>query len=276
MFFRTPGSRLLMAVAVVIILCSKASLADVNFTSDLSSGTPVGNITITYENASMEQEPGGISHLLLDSPGRSRLTGTFTLDKIPDRLFVQINHRTSTVHPITYNSTYAIDVNGQRCNQMEIYFDLYTIMGYDITRYVRSGDNTFSIVLEPTAKTSLWVRQIDISPVVSFVESYKEKKKTESFWLLIPLYLAYFFLIAITISYLLFVIMWRNNFGPQAATILALLICGLGFAALPLLIFGLFSFPVVSGIINFSPLITVGISIVGLVVGLIWIMVMHK
>ncbi len=200
----------------------------------------------------------------------------FTLDEVPKQLYIQINHRTGTVLPITYNSTYSIEVNGRKCNQMEIYFDLYTIMGYDISNFIQKGQNQFVIVLDGTAKTSLWVRQIDVSPVVSFVESYKEKKKTESFWLLIPLYLAYFFLIAITISYLLFVIMWRNNFGPQAATVMALILCGIGFGVLPFLIFGLYSFPVMWGIISLSPLITIAVSILGLVTGLIWIMVMHK
>lgn len=272
-------ARVFLAVLVILLVLSIAVYSQdiISFSIDLSSGSPVGNgIDITYENCSWEQEPGGIYHLLLDKPGMSKMTGIFTIDKMPPRLFIQINHRTGSLLPITQNFTYDIEVNGRRCTQMEMYMDLYTILGYDITNYIQNGKNEFTINLKNTAKTSLWIRRIDISPVVSFVESYKEKKKSDSFWLLIPLYLAYFFLLAITISYLLFVIMWRNNFGPQAATMLALIICGLGFGVLPFLIFGLFSFPVMFSIISLSPLITAAISILGLIIGLIWIMVMHK
>lgn len=265
-------------LALILVLPSGLYAADtVNFSTNFSSGTPVGNIFVTYENSHFDTDSPGVSHLTLDNPGSSKLRGEFDLTTVPDKLYIQINHRSGSLNSISYNNTYTIDVNGnQSCHQMELYINMYTIIGYDITKYCHTGKNEFVINLANTAKTDLWVRQVDISPVVSFVEHYQEKNKKESFYLLIPLYLAYFFLIAITISYLLFVTMWRNNFGPHAATILALFICGIGFAILPFLIFGLYSFPVTFSIFHLSPVITLGISLVGLIVGLIWIMQMHK
>lgn len=233
------------------------------FSSTFLSGTPSGNIDITYENCQMSQESQGAWHILMDRPGQSTIKGSFFLNNVPEKLYIQINHRTSTLHELCNSPTYEIFVNGQKSNNMELYFDIYTVMGYEITPFCRKGMNEFTITLLSTAMTNLWVRQIDVSPVVSFVEQYKQTKKSGGLYLLIPLYIAYFFLIAITISYLLFVIMWRNSFDPQLATILALFICGIGFTILPFLIMGLHPYSVLA-------------SIFGLLIGIIWILRMHR
>jgi hypothetical protein len=262
--FRRPAVVYMALILFLLFLPATLAAQDSStFSTVLTSGTPSGNITITSDQATWEAESSGIYHLLLDKPGSSVLKGTFTLNKVPSKMYIQINHRTSTVQEISGHPTYGVYVNGQKCSNMELYFDLYTILGYDITSQCRQGQNEFSITLETTAHTSLWVRQIDISPVVSFVEQYKEKRKSENFYILIPLYLAYFFLIAITISYLVFVIMWRNNIDPQAATFLAIFLCGLGYMILPFLIFGL-------------TLYTALISFFGLICGIAWIVRMHR
>jgi hypothetical protein len=277
-----------LVLFILMLPCALPAQDFENFTSNLTSGTPQGNITITYENSVMEPETPGLYHLLMDKPGASILKGTFTLKKVPDKLYIQINHKSTTLHDLSSNPTYAIYVNGQKSHSMEIYFDKYTILGYEITPQVRQGTNDFSIILEGTAKTSICIRQVDVSPIVSFVEQYTGKKKPQNLYLLIPLYLAYFFLIAITISYLLFVIMWRNRFDPHGATIIALLLCGMSFAILPFLIFGWNLYPMVARLFGWQislynplhwlmyPLYTLAASLIGTIVGIVWMIRMHK
>jgi hypothetical protein len=253
-----------MAVLLLVLPHSGISAQEgVNFSSMFTSGAPSGNIQISYEEAIWEQESSGLYHLLLHKPGVSKIQGSFTLEQVPSKMYIQINHRTSTIQDVTQKPTYAVYVNGKRCAAMELSFDLYTTLRYEMKSQCRPGQNQFSIDLDPAARTSLWVRQIDISPVVSFVEQAREGKKSENFLMLLPLYLAYFFLFAITISYLLFVIMWRNSINPQVATFLALFVCGIGFMILPFLIFGL-------------TLYTALASFIGLIVGIVWIVSLHK
>ncbi|MDQ7824121.1 MAG: hypothetical protein RDV48_15070 [Candidatus Eremiobacteraeota bacterium] len=259
------GAGILILVLMLALFSAAALAKDFeSFTISFSSGSPMGTIAVSCQNATVEREGGGLSHLLMDKPGSSTLKGTFTLDRMPQQLYLQINHRTSTLAELTKNPTYSITVNGSPVTTMELYFDIYTILGYDIGKYCHTGNNDFEIKLEPTAKTSLYVRQVDISPVVSFVEGYKEKGMSISnWWLYIPLYIAYFLLIAVTISYLLFVIMWRNRIEPTLATFVALFLCGVGFFVLPFLMFGLGWYQLL-------------FSFLGLIGGIVWITSMHR
>ncbi len=253
----------LLFILLAALLCRNALAQGLDsFTSSFTTGSPVGNIVITHENCSMEPETGGLYHVLMDKPGASVIKGSFTLSKMPKKMCIQLSHRTSTLLPISNNNTYSLYVNGQKKDSMELYYDQYVVMAFDITDKCQPGSNEFSIVLENNARTSLWIRQIDISPVVSFVEQAKETKP-QSIFLFIPLYLAYFCLIAITISYLLFVIMWKNRFDPQTATIMALFFCGFGYVILPYLIFGFGCYPILT-------------SFVGLIVGIGWILWFHR
>ncbi|MHC9540848.1 MAG: hypothetical protein AB9903_15195 [Vulcanimicrobiota bacterium] len=254
---------LLLFILMAALLCRDALAQGLeSFSSSFTSGSPVGNIVINHQNCAMEPETGGLYHVLLDKPGTSVLKGSFNLSKMPKKMCIQINHRTSTILAISNNNTYSLIVNGQKVDSMELYYDQYVVMAYDITDKCQSGNNEFSIMLENTSQTSLWVRQIDISPVVSFVEQAKETKP-QSIYLFVPLYLAYFCLIAITISYLLFVIMWKNRFDPQTATIMALIFCGFGYVVLPYLIFGFGCYQIIA-------------SFAGLIVGIGWILWFHR
>jgi len=261
----TKTSTQAAAAVLLLILVHTVSQAreGADFSSLFTSGTPSGNIQVTCDQATWEKESSGLYHLLLDKPGMSRVKGTFTLDRVPAAMYIQINHRTSTVQDVTRKPTYAVYVNGKKCASMELSFDLYTTLRYEIQSQCRPGQNEFSIDLENTARTGLCVREIDISPIVSFVEQAREGKKSENFLMLLPLYIAYFFLIAITISYLLFVIMWRNSVSPQLATFFALLVCGAGFVLLPFLIFGLTIFTALA-------------SFLGLIAGTFWIVSLHR
>lgn len=254
---------LLLLIIIAAVHCGDASAQGLeSFSSSFTTGSPVGNISINQQNCAMEPETGGLYHVLMDKPGSSVLKGTFNLSRMPKRMCIQINHRTSTILPISNNNTYSLSINGQRVEAMELYYDQYVVMAYDITDRCQAGSNEFSIMLDSSSQTSLWVRQIDISPVVSFVDQAKETKP-QSIYLFVPLYLAYFCLIAITISYLLFVIMWKNRFDPQTATIMALFFCGFGYVVLPYLIFGFGCYQIIA-------------SFAGLIVGIGWILWFHR
>jgi hypothetical protein len=260
-------------VIVAVVLSTAPLMSSENgiFTASFVTGTKTGNLDLSFEGCSIEKEKNSdICHLLMNKPGKSVVKGTFTLSSVPKKLYFQINNYPFSNKAKKNDSEgghacYTLYINDRERDSLKRGVVLYLINGFEISSFCVPGKNTFSIVLEEKTARWLWIRQIYVTPVGSFAEKVQEQEKKEGFFLHIPLYVAFFLVIAITISYLLFIIFWKNRIAPETATAAALVICGAGFAALPFLLFE-----------GTALLYCLGISIAGVTGGILWILIMHR
>jgi len=270
-FLRTLYWGLLTLFLVILSSVSLMSKDSELFTASFVTGARTGDLDLTYKECAIEQEgTSGVSHLLMNKPGKSIINGSFTLSKVPKKLYFQINNCPSKLgSQITgaeeNRACYTLYINDKQRESLLRGNELYLINGYEISKFCVAGTNTFSLVLEEKTGADLWVRQLYITPVGSFAEKAQAQEKRESFFLHIPLYVAFFLVITITISYLLFIILWKNRVGPGTATAVALVACGIGFISLPFMVFE-----------GLSLSLFLVISVVGAVGGIIWILAMHR
>lgn len=69
-------------------------------------------------------------------------------------------------------STFVLNVNNEFSSSSVFSFPNYVILGTNINKYAKSGDNILNIKLDEKARETLWIRNIEISSTPSFVEPY--------------------------------------------------------------------------------------------------------
>ncbi len=115
-----------------------------------------GNLEVKYEQARISKEEGE-TFLVLDKAGSSKLISHISLAHPPRRAVFEIHARTKGL----MGAFYSLRVNDRYVvERVEFKFDLVTSSGYDVTRFLRPGENEIEVALLPGSASPLLVKKV--------------------------------------------------------------------------------------------------------------------
>lgn len=142
-----------MFLALLLSLCPRchAQAAHNFFWSLFIKGKSQGNMKITTDGTEFTSTTRD-SQLVMNVPDRSRLTYTFTLDSVPAQYYILNDWKSSPKRAIA-----RIKINNQILSNMVLEYNNYLSQGFEISRLLRSGENTIDLELG-SGSDELWIR----------------------------------------------------------------------------------------------------------------------
>jgi hypothetical protein len=204
----------------------------VSFTGGSPEGTlPVDVTECAYLAAGGHGGSGrGGDCLVMDRKGVSEVRGRFSLSEVPRKLYIRLDHATSS-SPENPPPTFELGVNDRLRVTVVFTSDAFITTAQDITDYVHQGENTFVLKLADGAETNQYLRRIDVVPIASLTEAVEKARGTGGAVLRTILAILGTLAIAFSGSALwrtVWNIFWGGHGGGAgAATLLTFILCGL-------------------------------------------------
>lgn len=187
---------LIMLCLFILCLHCPGQVSSKNFYWSLFlKGKPQGNMGIKTKGTEFKRNMREYQ-LVLSIPGKSKVTYTFNLDSVPKQYYVLNDWKSS---PQRANTT--IKINSQVLTNFGFEFPNYNSQGFEISRLLRTGENTIDIELG-AGSDELWLRGTILTEDASLVRNVElmpdllpgyAKTFALTFLILGILYLVWFF-----------------------------------------------------------------------------------
>lgn len=111
-----------------------------------------GNMKEIKSDGTEFQRTSDNVQLVLNQPGKSKLTYVFELNEVPSQYYILNDWRSNP-----RRSTARININGQELSTMNLEVPRYISQGFEISSLLKKGVNTIAIELD-NVSDELWVR----------------------------------------------------------------------------------------------------------------------